>query len=363
MTALTKMQLNPMDDEVGQLIPEKDAPSYDEIISQGIIEGKSALVVGGTRGVGFGTALALAKSGASMVTMVGRNEANGSKAVSRIRSELPSSLTIEVNFLQGDIGTVASTNDLVEKLIIGVTRYDYLIVTAAIFPQPRSRNRAPLNDDGVEKTFGIGVVGRFLLFRKAHIFMKHPNGSDDDHDGAHSPMILNVCAAGANMPRSFDRKLVRSLGYSHMFNIANFAIGNELMLHKLVEVFNKGNSDGTPFNIPVITTHPGFLRTDLHRGQGLLMDLAEFIMVHFMGCSEEECGRREVSILCAIGNKRDERRRNSVPSSSLLTIVDNFGYGRLINDRMARDLRENGDWLWELLLMMESGFKPKNYED
>ena len=77
MTAVTKMQMNPLDEELGSLIQEKGAPSYDEIKALGIIAGKSALVVGGTRGVGFGTALALAKSGASVVTVVGRSEASG----------------------------------------------------------------------------------------------------------------------------------------------------------------------------------------------------------------------------------------------------------------------------------------------
>ncbi len=354
MTAVTKMQMNPLDEELGSLIQEKGAPSYDEIKALGIIAGKSALVVGGTRGVGFGTALALAKSGASVVTVVGRSEASGSKAVSRIKEELGSDSKSSVNFLQGDIGTVASAKELLEKLQTCETRYDYLIVTAAIFPQPKKRNPSPLNEDGIEKSFAIGVVGRFLLFRGAHSFMKAPTAS-------HSPMILNVLAAGTSMGRPFDRKLVRSLHGFHLFNIANFALGNEIILHKLTTHDGESggqNSDGAPFAIPVITTHPGFLKTDLHRGQAWLMDVGEAIAVHFMGSTEEVCGRREVSILCAIG----ERRSKDKPSS-LLTIVDNFGYGRLINDDMKRDVKEHGDWLWDLLVLLESGGSVDEYKD
>jgi NAD(P)-dependent dehydrogenase (short-subunit alcohol dehydrogenase family) len=101
--------------------------------------------------------------------------------VSRIANELPeksSSSSPKINFVQGDIGTVASTNELLEKLRRGDARYDYLIVTAAIFPQPKSRNPSPLNDDGVENSFGVGLVGRFLLYRKAHTFMNHPKTTD-----------------------------------------------------------------------------------------------------------------------------------------------------------------------------------------
>lgn len=351
MTAVTKMQMNPLNEELGSLIQEKGAPSYDEIKALGIIDGKSALVVGGTRGVGFGTALALAKSGASVVTVVGRSEASGSKAVSKIMEELGSDSKSSIHFVQGDIGTVASAKELLEKLQRSEIRYDYLIVSAAIFPQPKKRNPSPLNEDGIEKSFAIGVVGRFLLFRRAHSFMKAPAD-----DSSHSPMILNVLAAGTNMGSPFDRKLVRSLHGFHLFNIVNFALGNEIILHKLTTQDGGKNSDGTPFAIPVITTHPGFLKTDLHRGQGWLMDMGETIAVHFMGSTEEVCGRREVSILCAVGEKRNN-------ASSLLTIVDNFGYGRLINNDMKRDVKEHGDWLLNLLVLLESGESIDEYKD
>lgn len=306
------------------------------------MKGKSALIVGGTRGVGYGTALALAKSGASRVTIVGRSKESGATTVSAIQSELGNKSTTNIKYLQGDIGTVASTQRLLDKLVgDDTTRYDYLVVTAAIFPLPKSRNPSPLNVDGIEKSFAIGVVGRFLLYRKAHAFMKKPDNNDNE-----SPMILNVCASGGNMHIGFDRKLAQSLAFPHMLNIVNFAIGNELSLHKLVQKRKTGNSDGTPFRIPIITTHPGYLKTDLHRGQGILLDVAETIMVHFMGCTEEECGRRQVSLLCAIGSKEQP---------SPLTIVDNFGYGRRINSGTEYDLKEHGDWLWDLLLKLEAG--------
>ncbi len=355
MTTITKLQMNPLDEKLGSLIQEKGAPSYEEIKALGVIEGKSALVVGGTRGVGFGTALALAKSGASAITVVGRSEETGSKAVAKIVEDLDNDSKSSINFLQGDIGTVASTQELLKKLEASDIRYDYLVVTAAIFPKSKRKNPTPLNSDGIEKAFAIGVLGRLLLFRAAHTFMKKPA-----EDPSYSPMILNVMAAGTSIGFPFDRALVQSLHGFHLFNIGNFAVGNEILLHKLTtkEDGSKGgqNSDGTPFAIPIITTHPGFLKTDLHRGQGLLMDIGEAISVHFMGSTEEVCGQREVSLLCAVGEKY------SFEKASLLTIVDNFGYGRLMNNDIKRDLNEHGDWLWDLLVFMESGGSIDNFE-
>eukprot|EP00957_Ditylum_brightwellii_P191792 14600564-Ditylum_brightwellii.AAC.1 len=71
MTTLIKLQLNPINKDLGQVIAKKDALSYVEIASLGIVKGKSALIIGGTRGVRYGMAIALAKSGASRVTIVG----------------------------------------------------------------------------------------------------------------------------------------------------------------------------------------------------------------------------------------------------------------------------------------------------
>ena len=362
MTVVTKFQLNPPDDEIGQIVDEQhnNDITYEELAALGVIKGKSALIVGGTRGVGFGTSMALAQAGAARVTLVGRNEVNGNKAVSRIKKSLQSSSSssqcTKVTFLQGDIGTVASTKLFLKKLQHdsksddddeGI-RYDYLIVTAAIFPQPKQRNPKPLNEDGVEKSFGIAVVGRFLLYHSAHTFMKQ-QPTDRSNNNNHRTIILNVCASGGNFPRKFSRELVRSLGYSHMFNIMNFAIGNELMLRKLVE---EDNYDGKKFDFPIITTHPGYLKTDLHRGQGILMDIAEGVLVHFLGSTEEECGRRQVSILCALACNKFRRSRRS-----LLSMVDNFGQGRLINKNTEQDLNEHGNWLWNLLLLIETGCK------
>jgi hypothetical protein len=38
-------------------------------------------------------------------------------------------------------------------------------------------------------------------------------------------------------------------------------------------------------------------------------------------------------------------------------MVDNFGQGRLINRNTEQDLNEHGNWLWNLLLLMETGCK------
>lgn len=58
------------------------------------------LAVGGTRGVGFGTALNLARADAH-VTIIGRGKDGGMDAVSKIKVASPGA---DVDFVHGDIG-------------------------------------------------------------------------------------------------------------------------------------------------------------------------------------------------------------------------------------------------------------------
>merc|ERR1712211_32435 len=60
------------------LVGNVDPANRDELSAR--LESKSALVVGGTRGIGRGIAMALAKAGVS-VSIVGRSEDSGRKVV------------------------------------------------------------------------------------------------------------------------------------------------------------------------------------------------------------------------------------------------------------------------------------------
>ncbi|MGH2621038.1 MAG: SDR family NAD(P)-dependent oxidoreductase, partial [Anaerolineales bacterium] len=66
------------------------------------MNGKVALVTGATSGIGFHTALGLARLGAR-VTLGARSEARGQQAVDRIRSEVPES---EATYLVADLSAL-----------------------------------------------------------------------------------------------------------------------------------------------------------------------------------------------------------------------------------------------------------------
>lgn len=316
--SILKMSLAPLDETVGSIA------TLDEEELAVHFANKKVLLIGGTRGVGLGTAIVMARSGAK-VTIVGRNERSGLASIERIRADLDNKDNVQ--FVQGDIGSVCDTKALVERLVKNVSNnnlYDYLVVSAATFPNWKS----PLqNDDGIDKSFAIAVVGRFIIYRNMHRFLKIPSGR-----------MLNVLAAGTKMNFSFDRDLaIGNKNVTSLFQgMMSFAVGNDLMLLVL------GQNDPNVKKITRVSTHPGHLETDLHRGQGFLFDVVEKIMVLTIGISIETSGLQQASIIVSDRLKTGE-----------LSYVDFFGLGRKMSPQLEIEFNEHAEWLWAFLTDLE----------
>lgn len=256
----------PLDEKIGTI----NILSDEEL--QQAYQGKRVLVVGGTRGVGFGLAQAVARGGAH-VTVVGRSAAAGTIALE--------TLGRNASFVQGDIGTVANSKALVTKLEQLKDPFDYFAVTAAVFPDWSGRPHQ--QDDGIDVPFAIAVVGRYVLYKNMFRFLKP------------QARVLNVLASGEALPKhAIDHDL--SSGKRNPTNlfdsISNFSCGNEVMQHLLDE-------DPKVQSFTRVSTHPGMLKTELHQGQGVLFDVLEHVLVTVAGISVEDCGRNQASILAS----------------------------------------------------------------
>ena len=118
------------------------------------MEGKTALVTGGTAGIGFVTARALAEKGAA-VTVVGRNPQRGEQAARAIRAGVPGA---EVRFERADLSLLDESRRLARNIAESTERLDVLVNNAgAIF----SRRR--VTADGLEATFALNHMSYFLL--------------------------------------------------------------------------------------------------------------------------------------------------------------------------------------------------------
>ena len=118
------------------------------------MQGKIALVTGGTAGIGLVTARALAEKGAA-VTIVGRNPQRGEQAARAIRANVPGA---EVRFERADLSLLDESRRLARIVAESSDRLDVLVNNAgAIF----SRRRVTV--DGLEATFALNHMSYFLL--------------------------------------------------------------------------------------------------------------------------------------------------------------------------------------------------------
>ncbi len=118
------------------------------------MKGKTALVTGGTTGIGLVTARALAGKGAA-VTIVGRNPQRGEQAARAIRAEVPGA---EVRFERADLSLLDESRRLARNIAESTDRLDVLVNNAgAIFA------RRQVTADGLEASFALNHMSYFLL--------------------------------------------------------------------------------------------------------------------------------------------------------------------------------------------------------
>lgn len=116
--------------------------------------GRTALVTGGTAGIGRETALGLAKLGAH-VTIVGRDAERGAAAVEHIRRE---SGNPDVEMVTADLSSLDQVRALADRFAAMHDRLDLLVNNAAgMFAERRE------TEDGVEATLAMAHLSPALL--------------------------------------------------------------------------------------------------------------------------------------------------------------------------------------------------------
>lgn len=96
-----------------------DFPGFD-------LKGKVAIVTGGSKGIGFGMAAALAHAGAT-VAIVGRNEINGERAVNQFCKN-----GYEAQFFQADVTHKTQVDHMVDSVMERFGKIDILVNNAGM---------------------------------------------------------------------------------------------------------------------------------------------------------------------------------------------------------------------------------------
>jgi retinol dehydrogenase-12 len=202
---------------------------------------KTALVTGGTSGVGLSIARALARSGVE-VHFIGTSEEKGK----RVEQELNETGEAICRFIKLDLSSLRDVKDFANAFQSEVPYLDILANVAGVTLPERQET-----SEGIEKTFAIGHLSAFLLCRELA-----PLLSKAEH-----PRIMNVGGVPQFILKQrpdFDKKLDFTENYRGM----RVAIDTVHAKTVLTEVYaDKLASQG----IDVNAFHPGAVKGDLGR--------------------------------------------------------------------------------------------------
>ncbi len=116
--------------------------------------GKLAIVTGANSGIGFDTALELAKAGAEVV-LACRDATKGEAAAQRVNIAAPG----RASFAALDLASLASVRDFAARIKAKHGAVDILVNNAGVMALPERR----LTADGFEMQIGVNFLGHFAL--------------------------------------------------------------------------------------------------------------------------------------------------------------------------------------------------------
>jgi len=213
------------------------------------------IITGGTSGLGYRTALILAKDNKNKIILIGKNKARGNQAIKSLTNETNNK---KISFLQADLSSISETSSLKEKL--ANNKIDVLINNAGALFYSRLESV-----DGIEKTFALNHLSYFIL---SNLLLKNKiikNGA----------RIINV-ASGAHrgVDINFDDiEMVNN--YNGWISYKKSKLCNILFTKKLSKLVSKNN-------VTVNCLHPGFVKTNFGKNNtGVIGLIIKFLMTVF----------------------------------------------------------------------------------
>jgi NAD(P)-dependent dehydrogenase (short-subunit alcohol dehydrogenase family) len=232
--------------------------SVTDIPSQ---EGRLAIVTGGNSGLGWVTALELARAGGEVIVAT-RSEEKARASMDRIRSVVPDAA---VRFESLDLASLASVRNFTDRMD-RLPKVDLLVNDAGVMFVPQRQ----LTEDGFERQLGTNYLGPFALtLGLLPTLLRSP-----------SPRVTTVSSSSANGGRK--RILFEDLQWDHSY--AHYAAYCQSKLADLMfglELARRSAAAG----LPLISNacHPGIARTNLQSsGRGRPANLGFRFLLHFI---------------------------------------------------------------------------------
>ena len=198
---------------------------------------KTALITGGSRGIGFGIAQNLAKQGFNLAINGVRDEKDVSVELKTL-----SSFGVEIVYCRGDIGKREERKLIVEKAFDAFGSLNVLVNNAGVAPTIR-KDILELDEAGFDYVMDINLKGTFFLSQDVALKMLEEKSRSSDFEGC----IITITSISADIA-SINRG-------EYCMAKAGLAMMTKLLATRLGEA-----------NIPVYEVRPGIIETDMTAG-------------------------------------------------------------------------------------------------
>lgn len=199
--------------------------------------GKTALITGGARGIGYGISTELAKSGFNIVLC-------GRKKISEIEIQINELKKegIKVWYIQCDISSAKDRENLIAILKKDIGEINVLVNNAGVAPKTR-KDILEITEDVFNWLMNINLTGPYFLSQAIANWMLEIKNKNHTFEAC----IINVSSVSASMAS---------------VNRGEYCI-SKAGIHMMTKLFAARLGE---FNIPVYELQPGIIATDMTAG-------------------------------------------------------------------------------------------------
>lgn len=225
------------------------------------LAGKTAIVTGGNSGIGYNTALELARKGATVVIAT-RDKARGEAAANRIRS-VHAAAKVETGVL--DLSDLSSVKAFSKRFLAGHPVLDILVNNAGVMSLPKRE----ITRDGFEMQVGINHLGHFALTARMLPALMASKGA----------RVVTVSSMAAKSPVNID-DYMSEIEYKPITAYGKSKISNLLFANELSRRLQKTG-------IMSIAVHPSVSATNLFKTDAVPMGGLLKILIKAFALSPE----------------------------------------------------------------------------
>ncbi|NNE77778.1 MAG: 3-ketoacyl-ACP reductase [Pricia sp.] len=200
-------------------------------------EKKTALITGGSRGIGFGIAQKLAKAGFDLAINGMRPEHDITKVLAELRG-----YGVDVIYCQGNIGDGKDRQNIIDKVKSNFGQLNVLVNNAGVAPKERN-DVLETTEESFDRVLNINLRGSFFLTQLAANWMVEQKKNDPEFTGS----IITVSSVSADTV-SINRG-------EYCISKAGLGMVTQLFAVRLGD-----------FEIPVFEVRPGVIKTDMTSG-------------------------------------------------------------------------------------------------